>query len=673
MHAPQVPVSSHLKTSYRPDIDGLRAVAVLSVLWFHYGAPMPQAWRLPGGFTGVDVFFVISGFLITSRLMDDIGDGQFSILSFYDRRIRRILPALIAMLTSTLVASYFLLMPGDYKDLAASAAAAAFGASNLFFLWNTGYFDQAAELMPLLHTWSLAVEEQFYLAWPVILWIIARRSSRTKIAVALAGIVILGFGASLFWFDYSPKSAFFTAIPRAWELAIGALLVFLPPLPRAAGEVATFAGAALIGTGFFVVTDTAFPGLSALYPCLGAALVIWPRGNGGWIVGWLSRLRPIGLISYSLYLWHWPAWVLFRNYINGAQPRIREAAAFACISVILAIFSYRYIETPFRRRPWRASTVVFNGLASGLAVFLAAVFIHINHGLPSRLSDEEKAISSLNVMWDWPCPAQADVVGGRLCAFGAPWESAKKRALLWGDSHADHFVPLLNQAGLETDTAFVVIDGCSPVYGKLTGLIRDMPPVEGKKYFDWCSEKTALAFSVLDQNPDILIVALATPWTAIQPLTHDNGGGKVTSSLAFEGAIRKTLQRISAPGRSLVLLGDVPYRPAGVPLLCTYPQEYIYRRCGPVAGLDRKTFARSIDETTYAMLGRISATTPNVSVTYPGRALCRDDHCRLYVNGEYLYRDIDHLRRNLSLETDRLLAADFGITELLRTLRYPSN
>jgi peptidoglycan/LPS O-acetylase OafA/YrhL len=175
---------------YRPDIDGLRAIAVMSVLAFHYGAP------LPGGFTGVDVFFVISGFLITSKLNDDIKAGEFSILGFYDRRIRRILPALLVMLGATLLAGYVLLMPGEYESLAASVAMAAFGVSNFYFLTHTGYFDQTADLVPLLHTWSLAVEEQFYLVWPIALFAIvkARRGTSTILPASSSSVLRQAFG-----------------------------------------------------------------------------------------------------------------------------------------------------------------------------------------------------------------------------------------------------------------------------------------------------------------------------------------------------------------------------------------------------------------------------------------------------------------------------------------------
>lgn len=259
---------------YRSDIDGLRAVAVLSVIWFHYGTSLPDWAKLPGGFTGVDVFFVISGFLITQQLYADIQGGRFSILGFYDRRIRRILPALLVMLTVVLLAGRWLLMPGDYMSLAWSTAAATFGFSNFYFLFNTGYFDQSAELMPLLHTWSLAVEEQFYFVWPALLFGLTALGSRRNLAAIIAAIVIVGFGAMIVWIDIDPKGVFYMVGPRAWELAIGALLVFLPPLPRYAGNAAVAVGLMLVGAGFFVADAKTFPGPSALLPCIGAAMVI---------------------------------------------------------------------------------------------------------------------------------------------------------------------------------------------------------------------------------------------------------------------------------------------------------------------------------------------------------------------------------------------------------------
>src|SRR5262249_11932609 len=316
------------RPGYRAEIDGLRAIAVLSVLAFHYGLAVPDRFTgvdvqysvaLPGGFTGVDVFFVISGFLITQILAGEIAAGTFSVIGFYDRRMRRILPALLTMLVCVLVAGRFLLMPGDYAALAKSAGAAAFGFSNFHFLNHTGYFDQVADFMPLLHTWSLAVEEQFYIVWPLLLALIAT-GSRNRTAALVALLVALGCAASIAFFPVDPKSAFYLALPRAWELGLGALLAFLPALPTLVGEIATLAGLALIATGFKIASPDNFPGLDALYPCIGAALVIWPRTRRTISDRLLGLLAPIGLISYSLYLWHWPIWVYFRIYIENSQP-----------------------------------------------------------------------------------------------------------------------------------------------------------------------------------------------------------------------------------------------------------------------------------------------------------------------------------------------------------------
>jgi peptidoglycan/LPS O-acetylase OafA/YrhL len=258
--------------AYRSDIDGLRAISVLSVVAYHYRAPFPY-FPLPGGFTGVDVFFVITGFLMTRILASEIDRGAFSLFAFYDRRVRRIMPALLVMLGTTLLAGRFLLMPGDYQVLAASTATAAFGASNFYFLEHTGYFDQIADLMPLLHTWSLAVEEQFYLLWPLLMIFI----TKGRPSIQIATLTVIGFAVSLIWCAYDPKSAFYMSLPRAWELSLGALLVFLPRLPRIAGEFATCVGLGIIGSGFAIIEAAHLPGWAVLVPCIGAALVIWPR------------------------------------------------------------------------------------------------------------------------------------------------------------------------------------------------------------------------------------------------------------------------------------------------------------------------------------------------------------------------------------------------------------
>ena len=309
---------------------------------------------LPGGFTGVDVFFVISGFLITSKLRDDLAAGAFSVLGFYDRRVRRIVPALVVMLAVTLFAGKFLLIPSDYKALADSAATAAFGVSNFYFRSHTGYFDMTATLLPLLHTWSLGVEEQFYVVWPLLLFVVASGRSRIFAAAAITAMVIIGFGASLIWFKIDPKSAFYMAAPRAWELALGAALVFLPQLSRMAGEIATALGVAMICAAFLLLSAASFPGSSALLPCIGAALVIWPRRSHSHpcrLAGLSQPDRPDFLFVIPVAL---AGWVMFRIYINNAAPRPSEALGLALIAVLLAVLSYWFVERPFRTRRWHA-------------------------------------------------------------------------------------------------------------------------------------------------------------------------------------------------------------------------------------------------------------------------------------------------------------------------------
>lgn len=452
------------KLSYRPDIDGLRAVAVMGVLLYHYGA----TW-LPGGFTGVDVFFVISGYLITSILRREIEAGEFSILGFYDRRIRRIVPALLVVLATTLAAGWFILMPGDYADLGASAAWAAAGLGNLYFYGNTGYFDQSSEMQPLLHTWSLGVEEQFYVVWPIALliglWVIKDRRVLTSL---LTLGVVLAFAYAVRRIEYDPKGAFYLPHPRAWELAIGALLAFLPALAsRWLSEAMGALGAALIAWSLFRISAAeAFPGINAAYACVGAALIIWPKAAN--LVGRGLSFRPvvwIGLISYSLYLWHWPVLVLFRHYANGEVPTAGAAIALGVLSVCLASLSWHFVERPFRKpfgAPWRSVAVGVAGIA---IVALAGNLITRSDGVPQRVPSTVLAMSGLDEMWDWDCKVKLTLWDHESCFFGAPWGDAKHRAILWGDSHAEHWAPVIEAATQGNSTAYLLHTPCPAALG----------------------------------------------------------------------------------------------------------------------------------------------------------------------------------------------------------------
>lgn len=288
---------------YRPEIDGLRAVAVLPILLFHLDfAPFS------GGFVGVDVFFVISGYLITRIVKRDLEAGRFSFRGFYSRRIRRLFPALLATLALTLGAGYLVQIPASFARLASSTLYATFSLANVQFWWTSSYFDEASGLKPLLHTWSLSVEEQFYLLWPALLWLTIRRGRRlAPCAIALLSVATLVWAEITLISDAS--KAFFLMPFRIWEFGLGALLVWLPAglqTRRAAREAALALGLAAIAWAVFTYDhETAFPGLAAVAPCAGAALCIMagnPRTLGG-----LLRNRVavgIGKLSYSIYLVH---------------------------------------------------------------------------------------------------------------------------------------------------------------------------------------------------------------------------------------------------------------------------------------------------------------------------------------------------------------------------------
>lgn len=638
--------SEELKPTYRADIDGLRAIAVLSVIAFHYGAAFPAWVHLGGGFTGVDVFFVVSGFLITQQLADDIAEGRFSILKFYDRRARRILPALLVMLAVTLLAGRWLLLPGDYMNLAMSAATAAFGASNFYFLLNTGYFDQSSELMPLLHTWSLGVEEQFYFIWPMLLLGLATLGkSRANIAAIISTIVIAGFGMMLVWASIDPKSAFYIVAPRAWELALGALLVFLPPISRLLGAPAIAAGLALVVAGFIVADAEHFPGPSAVLPCIGSALILWPRQSEPILASWLGRLSPIGLISYSLYLWHWPLWVGFRIYLSGNTPGSREALTLIAASVLAAWLSYRYIETPFRRIRHVPGRAIATGLAAAVATLCACMFVHSASGLPDRLPPSARALSSLETMWTWPCPQPTSIDNHPdwvECVIGAPWKTASHRAMLWGDSHAEHLEPLLNRIGIQQNIAFWVVRGCPPIIDEKHPYTIAQRPT----YAHDCGVAQQAVLRRLATLKDMQLIVLSARWSAYGPPPGQPKGAAVTS------AMNDILLRLNK--YSVLVVGDTPYDGSDyVGCAQTLALTTFWRRKCSRFDIDAVKARSESDEVTLAL--RTLSEERNFVLLDPVKSMCGPLTCPTYLNDEFIFRDEHHFRRNLLPGTEDAL------------------
>jgi len=368
---------------YRPDIDGLRCVAVLSVLAFHLSPS-----RLPGGFVGVDVFFVISGYLISAIVFSEISASRFSVLAFYERRVRRIFPALFGMLIGVSVVLSFLLLPSEFITYAKSVIAATTSSSNFFFWQHSGYFDSPTS-NPLLHTWSLAVEEQFYILFPILL-VVTRRFFPERLKLAVLALFFVSLGASELTLRLDEVTAFYMPYTRAWELLLGTILS-LGYFPRfrttVLRNVATILGIAMIAYSTLRFTaQTPFPGLYALIPCIGSALIISAGESGTTLVSRALSLRPIvfvGLISYSLYLWHWPIIVLsdlgltldlsglaphkFASFLSS--PTGRKAVE-VLLSFVLAILSWRFVERPFRSYPRRIERRPLFALSAAVMVVL---------------------------------------------------------------------------------------------------------------------------------------------------------------------------------------------------------------------------------------------------------------------------------------------------------------
>jgi peptidoglycan/LPS O-acetylase OafA/YrhL len=464
------------RMGYRPEIDGLRSLAILPVLLFHSGVP-----GFTGGFVGVDIFFVISGFLITGIIADELAAGRFSILDFYERRARRILPALTFFSLLTLVAAWLFFLPDFFEDFSRSLVAVATFTSNLYFWKYSGYFEHSAHLRPLLHTWSLAVEEQFYIFMPILMWALYRYARRF-LFWALAIGAALSLALSIYATSLAPTANFFLLPTRAWELLLGSLLAVasVRKLPSGLNSVLAFAGVAAIAVAVFGYTEaTPFPGLTALLPCMGAVLIILTGRNTP--VGAVLSTRPIvfiGKISYSLYLAHWPV-VVFIRYVTLKEPTMLHAVVIILVSFALAFFSWKFVESPFRVRraaATRSRLVVLPGAAATLVVLAAVGMAGIwSSGFPSRFPDYLALRSQIDAV-ERNEPSRSWRNG--TCFFEDGKEVSRWNAdacmlvgspgpatLLWGDSFAAHYVPglMAHAAAVPGRLYQYTYAGCPPV------------------------------------------------------------------------------------------------------------------------------------------------------------------------------------------------------------------
>jgi peptidoglycan/LPS O-acetylase OafA/YrhL len=424
---------------YRPEIDGLRSVAVIPVILYHAGLG-----PFEGGYVGVDVFFVISGYLITSIILGDISRSRFTFAEFYERRIRRIFPALFVVTAATAAASWFVLPPQAMRSFGGSAAATILFAANIFFFLKSSYFNADIDLFPMIHMWSLAVEEQFYVVFPPILLAILRFRPNW-LRPALLTVVAISFLASLAMQSEAPSADFFLPFTRAWELGLGALIAarnadvrsFFERRPSLA-SLCDLAGLALILSAVMLLDrDTPFPGWFALPPVVGTALIVAASGPAT-LGGRLLSLRPfvfVGLLSYSAYLWHQPLLALTRSY-QGAPLPPETLAGIVGLTFLLSFLSYNYLEKPFRNRGFLRRRTLFVLAASlSAGIFAFGVAAYATHGFPERLPRDRLAIGDTMQLSPMRDACHTDGVDyrppGNACTYGG-------RNVDWavlGDSH----------------------------------------------------------------------------------------------------------------------------------------------------------------------------------------------------------------------------------------------
>ncbi len=500
------------KLNYRPDIDGLRAVAVLPVVAFHMHLPM-----VTGGFVGVDVFFVISGYLIGSIILRDCENGTFTFSGFYRRRIARIFPALAAVLLFVLVMCWKLSTPHDFDDASKSLLSALFSVSNFFFWSKEGYFDDSLASAPLLHTWSLSVEEQFYIVFPILV-LLLKAKSRLFRSAALISISVLSLLVAGYATFKTPDAAFYLLPFRWWELGIGVILALrLIPIPRSwlVGNLIAAMGLVLVLLPMAAYdSETPFPGFAALVPCIGAAMVIH-AGEArhaslvGRLLGWLP-VRFIGLISYSMYLWHWPL-IAFQNsngifFINSFK--LSSKLGLLAIIFVVSVASWYFIERPTRR--WGAlypKRVIPAGILAGGIVAALAGAVLVEGGFLNRYPQEAARFASYPIDDDSHFrPKECFLIGSdKLSDFDPKTclsiSRDKPNYLLVGDSHAAHLWFGLAHAMPAINFEQATVGGCAPTIDEV-GL--------SKKY---CREIMDEVFDQFLQANKPQKIILAARWT----------------------------------------------------------------------------------------------------------------------------------------------------------------
>lgn len=620
---------------YRREVDGLRAIALIPVMLFHAGLE-----TFSGGFVGVDVFFVISGYLITTIIWSELDQDKFSIVNFYERRVRRILPALFLVLLVSLLFAWLISPAREFKDYSQSLAAVACFSSNILFWYESGYFDAASELKPLLHTWSLALEEQYYFFFPLLL-LLFRRLHRGLLLGLLGVLFVSSFALSQWAVVAKPATAFYLLPTRSWELLVGAFAAFFLfhkkrwQLPGPAREALGWLGVSLILYAVFTFSKaTAFPGLNALAPTIGAVLIILfsnQETTVGRFVG-NQAFVAIGLISYSTYLWHQPLFALARQYGVGSQDQA-VFLALAVLSLLLGFFSWKFVESPFRSRDRISRSRVFQFAAFGTFFFAGiGVYGHVSNGFPQPATTASRKAEKLS----------------------------NANFIVLGDSHGGHLIP-----GLRSVTSGTVEDltsnGCVP--------FRNVDRYDTRFVPGDCAKSTNAKLDTIIRRDPSAVVLLSSmgpvyldglPFKGKDLARVQGLGFQLINNKAitdkykvFEIGLRQTLMELtSLKNASIVLAIDVPE--LGIDSGCvTMPKQL---SLGQLALHD---LVRAPDtnrcfvlRTEYeqrasaykSLVTRIASGFPAVKVFDPTDTFCDGVRCKGYdPKYGFLYRDADHL------------------------------
>jgi peptidoglycan/LPS O-acetylase OafA/YrhL len=643
---------------YRPDIDGLRAIAIISVVAFHARLAL-----FGGGFVGVDVFFVISGYLIGSLVYRDIRNSKFSILHFYERRAKRILPALITVLVVCNVIAFILLSPLELTKYCEEAFSAVFSVSNIYYWRQPTYFDPGSIFKPLLMTWSLGVEEQFYLLFPLGIFLLHRFAKRSLFVWILI-ITGLSFAVSVLCVNIYPSAAFYLLPMRAWELGLGVLIavheiksegpVQLKPVVASA---LGWLGLALIAAPVMAYTEnTRFPGFAAVLPTAGAACLILARNS--FVNRRLLAFRPmvfIGLVSYSWYLWHWPL-LSFARIVSGGLLSVSEAVLIAILSLTLAVVSYHFVEQPFRRSTTPAARLLPR-YAVALMLLGAVSFLgYKERGWPSRTPQLSRLETSVHGLARNVCLSHLD--------SSEPWFAAPcvmdgtgPKVALWGDSHAAALGDTMRELALQRGYGFEFLTkaSCRPLSG--VTLHRTARPTFART----CETFNRTVLQHLLTEPQIKVVLLAGfwsgPWNEVGGQECYSDTTQPCNRVSDEDSYRnlhtgllKAITLLRTSGKRVIVATDVPrFDPDPMAVL----RNSLIKPRGEVAALvsSRVSSLDAVAEDSLIKSAdvladrevREAASEGGAQILDLSRNLCSDSRCRFWDGGVLLYSDPSHL------------------------------